>query len=85
MIICGPLFSHLEFVIPSYMLSWVFAIWSCPFGPNFAISGSSLLTEIAKFGPKGQDQMAKTHESIYEGITNSKWLNRGPQIINYNI
>ena len=35
-----------------------------------------LESESEKYGPKGQDQMAKTLESISEGIANSKWLKR---------
>ena len=42
-------------------------------------------SELAKFGPKEQVQMAKTRESISEGIADFNWLNRNFQIINYNI
>ena len=28
-------------------------------------------SELAKCGPKGQDQVAKTHESIFEWVANA--------------
>ena len=43
-----------------------------------------LKSELAKSGPKGQDQMASTLESISKGITKCNGLNRGSQIINHN-
>ena len=44
-----------------------------------------LKSECQNMWPKGQDQIAKIRESIYEGITNSNWLNRDSQNFNYNI
>ena len=134
MVICESLFSQLEFVIPSDMLSRVFAIWPVPLAqilPILTLSFSHahlpshlapiiclksfnfikikiiLLSSnfkqiigarwegkcawlkdrvrIGKIWAKGTGQMAKTRESISEGITNSNWLNRDSQITNYNI
>ena len=44
-----------------------------------------LESELEKSGPKRQDQVAETLESISEGIVNSNLLKRDWQIINYNI
>ena len=44
-----------------------------------------LESELAKSGPKGQDQVAKILESISEWIANSKSLKRNLQNINLNI
>ena len=41
-----------------------------------------LESKLAKYGPKRQDQMTKTLESIFKRITNCNWLNRDSQIIN---
>ena len=41
--------------------------------------------EMSKSGSKEQDLIANTCEVKSEGITNSNWLNRDFQIINYNI
>ena len=43
-----------------------------------------LESELTKYGSKGQDQMAKSLESLTKGIANSKLLKRDWQIINYN-
>ena len=42
-------------------------------------------SELEKYGPKGQNQMAKTLECISKGIANCNGLNRGSQIFNYDI
>ena len=47
--------------------------------------GWKLESELVKYGPKGQDQMAKTLESRSKRVANSNWLKRDSQIINYNI
>ena len=56
------------------------AIWvdECAFAAR-------LESELAKYGSKGQDHTAKTLENISKRIANCNGLNRGPQIINYNI
>ena len=48
-------------------------------------SAERLESKLAKCETKGQNQMAKTHESNYEEIANSNQQNRSSQIIIYNI
>ena len=51
---------------------------------EFALA-EKLGSELSKFGPKRQIQIAKTCEVKSEGIADSNLLNRDLQIINYNI
>ena len=51
---------------------------------DWLVFSSYFHPELAKYEPKGQDQIAKTLEIMSKVTANCNKLNKGPQIINYN-